>query len=89
MKLLLLMLALTVDAYVDAGQEFSISHCARNVKMRLAECDHPAPVKIDYVRWQNAANTAIFKVPKEAAGCIYDVGGTRIKVIGGASWPRN
>lgn len=82
MRILLLLLALSVDAFVDAGQEFSISHSTRNVKMRLLECAHPAPKIIDYIRWQNAANTAIFLVPMEAVGCVYDVGGLKIGVVG-------
>lgn len=74
--------SLSVDAYFQAGQENSISHSRRTVKMRLLECAHPAPQIIDYVRWRNEANTAIFFVPKAAMGCVYDVGGTRIGVIG-------
>lgn len=73
---------LTVDAFVDAGQEFSISHVTRDVKMRLLECPHPAPKVIPYLRWRNEANTAIFYVPMEAVGCVYDVNGTRLGVIG-------
>lgn len=79
---LLLLLALSVSAFFQAGQENSISHSRRDVKMKLLECAHPAPAIINYIRWQNAANTAVFFVPKEALGCVYDVGGTRIGVIG-------
>jgi hypothetical protein len=80
--LLLWFVALSVDAFVDAGQQFSISHVTRDVKMRLVECPHPAPQVINYIGWRNAANTAVFYVPMEAVGCVYDVGGTMIGVIG-------
>lgn len=72
------------DAKVRAGQEFTISHVRRTVKMLLIACQDPQrkpPPKIDYYGWRNEANTAKFLAPKDAAGCRYDIAGSVILVL--------
>lgn len=75
---------LRADAYVDAGELFTITHIRRVFKLRLVLCEDSRkrpPQTVDYDRWRNAANEGRFRAPADAGGCFYEIGGSYIKVV--------